>query len=44
MSEDTSFWNQPQSIVDMVEDDIERCEEMTQGDIDDDVLKVFILK
>lgn len=44
LSEDTSFWNQPQSIEDMVEDDIERCEEMTQGDIDDEALKDFYIE
>ena len=44
LSEDTSFWNQSQSIEDMVEDDIERCEEMTQGDIDDDALKDFYIE
>lgn len=44
LSEDISFWNHPQSIEDMVEDDIERCEEMTQGDIDDDSLKDFYIE
>ena len=44
LSEDTFFWNQPQSIEDMVEDDIERCEEMTRGDIDDEVLKDFYIE
>lgn len=44
LSEDTSFWNQPQSIEDMVEDDIERCEEIIQGDIDGDALKDFYIE
>lgn len=44
LSKDTYFWNQSQSLEDMLEDDIERCQEMTQGDINEDILKDFYIE